>query len=51
MHISAAEFFRGHFFTRGCFDQRRATKKNGALAFDNNVLIRHGRHIRSTSRA
>ena len=47
VYISAAEFFRGDFLARGRFHQRRTAQENRALVFDDYVLIRHGRHIRS----
>ena len=46
MHVPAAQFFGAYLFSGCRLDQRRATKKDSPLAFDDDVLIGHRRHIR-----
>src|SRR5437899_596465 len=50
VHVPAAQFFGAYLFSGRGLDQRRATKKDSSLAFDDDVLIGHCWHIRPAGR-
>ena len=50
MHIATAQVFGRNNLTRRGFHQRRAAQKDGALVFDNDGFITHGRHIGTARR-
>ena len=45
VNVAAAQVFGADDLADGGFDQRRAAQKNGALVFDDDGLVTHGRHI------
>jgi len=51
VHITAAQVFGAHHLTRGGLHQGGATQKDGALVFDDDGFIAHGRHIGTAGRA
>ncbi len=45
VHLGAAELFGGHDFAGRRLHQRRPGEKDGALAFDDDRLVGHGRNV------
>mmetsp|Transcript_165444 Transcript_165444/g.530876 ORF Transcript_165444/g.530876 Transcript_165444/m.530876 type:complete len:520 (-) Transcript_165444:1217-2776(-) len=51
VHISASELLSSHILASGSLHERRASQEDGAVVFDNDVLVGHGRNVGAASGA